>query len=103
MRKSFAFLFKVLLLLSLMFWVVGMLTAAVVPWFGGVRADRIGQIGVAVFICGEGVVCIFGWLFKRFTEEPSKGTLGLLGPKRYGNKKHCSKLLSGGRGSSPAE
>lgn len=86
MRQYFAILFGLLLTLSIFAWIGGKLTGAVVPWFGGVPAERIGQVAFAVSLCGEGFVYLFGWLFKRLSDEPRRGALGLPGTKRYGNK-----------------
>ena len=90
MRRFLAILFGVLLVVSLGIWIIGTLTAAVVPWFGGHTAERIGQVGVVIFIFGEGVIFLFGWLFKRFSEQPKRRALGCPGPRRYGNKRQSA-------------
>jgi hypothetical protein len=87
MRKYLVICFGVLTLLSVVVWIVGALTAAVLPWFGGIRADRIGQIGAAIFTCGDGFIYGFGWLTRHFSRDGKPQTMGLPGPKRYGNKK----------------
>jgi len=87
MRKFFAIFFGVLTLLSIVIWVVGILTAAVLPWFGGIRAERIGQIGFTMALSGESLVEGFGWLHRRFSQDQKRPGMGLPGPKRYGNKK----------------
>jgi hypothetical protein len=86
MRNFLAIFFGVLTLLSIVIWVGGILTAAVLPWFGGIRAERIGQIGFSIALLGEGFVYGFGWLCRRFSQD-QKHPMGLPGPKRYGNKK----------------
>jgi len=87
MRKYLAITFGVLTVLSAVIWIVGLLTAAILPWFGGIRADRIGGIGLTVFLCGDVFVYGFGWLCRRFSQNRKRSGLGLPGPKRYGNKK----------------
>jgi hypothetical protein len=87
MRKYLVICFGVLALLSVVVWIVGALTAAVLPWFGGIRADRIGQIGATIFISGDGFIYGFGWLTRHFSRDRKPQTMGLPGPKRYGNKK----------------
>jgi hypothetical protein len=87
MRNVLAIIFGVLTLLSLVIWIAGMLTAAILPWFGGIRAERIGEISFVVFICGDGFIYGFGWLCKRFSQERKHQVMGLPGPKKYGNKK----------------
>jgi membrane protein DedA with SNARE-associated domain len=87
MRKYLAITFGVLTVLSAVIWIVGMLTAAILPWFGGIRAERIGEIGFTIFICGDGFVYGFGWLCRRFSQDQKHSGMGLPGPKRYGNKK----------------
>jgi hypothetical protein len=88
MRNYLAILFGMLTLLSVVIWMVGALTAAVLPWFGGIRADHLGQIGAAIFFSGDVFVECFGRLTRHFLENQKAQTIGFPGPKKYGNKKH---------------
>jgi len=76
----------VLMLISIAVWIVGLLTAAIFPWFGGIRAESIGQIGFAAAGCGECCAYLFGWL-RTLSEKRRSSAMGLPGPKKYGNKK----------------
>jgi hypothetical protein len=87
MRKYLALTFGVLTVLSAVIWIIGLLTAAILPWFGGIRAERLGEIGFSIFLCGDGVVYVFGWLCRHFSKNQKRPGLGFPGPKRYGNKK----------------
>jgi hypothetical protein len=62
MKNIFIISFAALMLISLLVWVVGLLTAIVFPWFGGVRADKIGEVGFSVGLIGESCAWIFAWL-----------------------------------------
>lgn len=88
--KSFLIVcFGALFVLALMLWVVGLLTAVVVPWFGGARADHIGAIGMGLASVGESAT-VFGDYLLYWIDKSGKRknqTLGLPGPKRYGNRK----------------
>jgi hypothetical protein len=77
----------VFLLLTIAVFVVGVITGAVVPLFGGVRAERIGAIAFAAAAIAEtvlGVAEFFDWRLSR--NKPGCRT-GFPGPKRYGNNK----------------
>ena len=87
MRNILAISFVALMLISIAVWIVGLLTAAIFPWFGGIRADRIGEAGFTVGLIGEGCTYIFGWLWMRLSQKRRKQVMGLPGPKRYGHKK----------------
>jgi hypothetical protein len=63
-KNLFAVCFAVFMLISFLVWIVGLLTAITFPWFGGVKADKVGQIGFSVGLIGESCVWIFAWLWK---------------------------------------
>ena len=86
MRNILVIGFAVLMLISIVVWIVGLLTAAIFPWFGGVRAESVGQIGFAAAGFGECFTYIFGWL-STLSEKRRSRVMGLPGPKKYGNKK----------------
>jgi hypothetical protein len=75
-RNSFAICFAVLLVASLGLWIVGILTAAVLPWFGGATAERVGEIGFTVALVGEGVVYLFAWLWSLVSRKGTKYSIG---------------------------
>jgi hypothetical protein len=77
--------FGVLMLLSALLWVAGIFAGAIVPLFGGIRAERFGAIGLSVGMLGEGCTYLFGWLHKRASQS-SELFMGFKGPKRYGHK-----------------
>ena len=90
MRNFFLVLFGVLFVISLVVWVVGAITAAVVQWFGGVRAAHIGAIGMGIASAGELAAGILEPLFIYILDKPDRRkhqTYGLPGGKKYGNKK----------------
>jgi hypothetical protein len=88
--KNFSIVFfGILFILALVLWVVRILTAIVVPWFGGVRADHIGAIGMGMASVGESATFLGDFLFY-LIDKPEKRknqAYGLPGPKRYGNRK----------------
>jgi hypothetical protein len=89
MRNFLIVFFGALFILALALWVVGLLTAVVMPWFGGARADHIGAIGMGLATVGESAI-VFGDCFLNWIDKPAKRknqTFGLPGPKRYGNRK----------------
>jgi len=89
MKNFFIFFFGVLLILSVVVCIVGLLTAAIFPWFGGMRADHIGEIGMGLAAAGECAAWCLGPLFMHILDKPDKrkNQLGLSGGKKYGNKK----------------
>jgi hypothetical protein len=87
MRHVFTIAFGVVLLASVVAWISGILAGVVVPLFGGIRAERLGQIGVAVGMTGEVCAYGFGWLRRRVSQNEIGQVRGFPGPKRYGKKK----------------
>jgi len=85
-RNIFAITFAVLMLLSIAVFIVGLLTAAVVPWFGGIRAESIGEIGCAASGLGECCTYLFAWLYDLSFKRKNR-VHGFPGPKKYGHKK----------------
>jgi hypothetical protein len=85
MKNVFTIGFAVLMLLSALVWVAGIFAGAIVPLFGGIRAEHIGAIGLSVGMLGEGCLYLFGWLHKRASQS-RKQFMGFTGPKRYGHK-----------------
>lgn len=75
------------MLVSVAVWIVGILAGAVVPLFGGIRAERLGEIGFCFGMAGEVCAYVFGWLRKRISQRETGQVRGFPGPKRYGNKK----------------
>ena len=69
MRKKLVIGFGVLMVLSIFTWVFGILTAAIIPWFGGLRAERIGLMGMAIAGFGECGAYFFGWLNQGFSKK----------------------------------
>lgn len=100
MRRKFLNWFAVLLLLVLAVWVSGVVAGAGVPLFGGIRTEPIAAIAFGVAAVAETISvvteCLVEWASRRKPEHRT----GLLGPKRYGNKKHAllySKVRPDGR------
>ncbi len=87
MRKSLVISFGVLLVLSVVVWRLGVLTGAIVPLFGGMRAESIGPVGFGVGISGELCAYVFGWLWARSSQNRNDRLSSLVGPKKYGNTK----------------
>jgi hypothetical protein len=85
MKNVFTIGFGMLMLLSALVWVAGIFAGAIVPLFGGIRAEHIGAIGFSVGMLGESCVYLFGWLHKRASQSGEQFT-GFRGPKRYGHK-----------------
>ncbi|HEY1790962.1 MAG TPA: hypothetical protein VGJ73_22630 [Verrucomicrobiae bacterium] len=90
MKTFFIVFFGILFVLALALWVIGSLTAVVVPWFGGARADHIGAIGMGLASIGESATFLGDYLLFYLIDKPEKRknqAFGLPGPKRYGNRK----------------
>jgi hypothetical protein len=64
MRNKIAIGFAALMIVSLVVWVIGILSAVVIPLFGGIRADKVGQIGLAIGMIGECCAWILAWLWR---------------------------------------
>jgi len=62
MRQFFVIFFGVLTLLSAVLWIIGTLSAAILPWFGGIPMERAGVFATVIFICGDLLACGFAWL-----------------------------------------
>jgi len=75
------------MIVSAVVWFVGILGGAVVEVLGGIRAERLGEIGFTVGMAGEVCAYGFGWLRKRISQKERDQIRGFPGPKRYGNKK----------------
>jgi hypothetical protein len=82
MRLVFTITFGIVMLTSVVAWIVGILAGAIVPLFGGIRAERLGEIGFAVGVAGE--VCAYGsgWLRRRASQREMDQVRGFPGPKR---------------------
>jgi hypothetical protein len=52
MKNVFTIGFGVLMLLSALVWIAGIFAGAIVPLFGGIRAEHIGAIGLSVGMLG---------------------------------------------------
>jgi hypothetical protein len=63
MKSFLVVFFGALFILALALWVVGLSTAVVMPWFGGVRADHIGAIGMGLASVGESATVFGDYLF----------------------------------------
>ena len=86
MKNTFAITFAVLMVLSIVVFIVGLVTAAVVPLFGGIRAETIGEIGCTASGLGECCTYLFAWLYDLSSKRKDR-VLGFPGPKKYGHKK----------------
>ena len=86
MRNALAITFAVVIFISVVAWVVGLLTVAVVPLFGGISAERIGAMGFTAGVVGECCTYGFGRLRKRTTRSNTHAVRGFPGPKKYGHK-----------------
>ncbi len=87
MSKTLGICFGVLIFASAALWIAGLMTSAVVPMFGGVRAVRLGEIGFATGLIGEACTYLFGWLRGRALRDSPDRVKNLIGSKRYGHKK----------------
>lgn len=90
MRRKFINWFAVLLLVLLAVWVGGTISGAVIPLFGGIRAERIGALAFGAAAVAETILvateCFVEWASLRKPEHRTD----FPGPKRYGNKKHVA-------------
>ena len=68
-EKKLAIGFGVFMVLSIFTWIFGIFTAAIVPWFSGLRAEIIGLIGMGIAGFGECGANFFGWLNQRFSKK----------------------------------
>ena len=88
--KNFSIVFfGILFIVALALWIIGLVTAVVVPWFGGVRADHIGAVGMGLATVGESATFLCDYLVC-LIDKPGKRksqAFGFPGPKRYGNRK----------------
>jgi hypothetical protein len=87
MRQKFAICFGILIIIFVPIWIVGILAGAVIPLFGGIRAETLGRIGFLVASTAEICVYLFSWLFHRLELNSEKKFKGFSGGKKYGNKK----------------
>src|SRR5580700_9844060 len=76
--------FIVLMIVSAVVWIIGILAGAVVPLFGGIRAERFGEIAFSLGITGEVLTYACGWMRKRTLQNRSEQFKGFGGGKRYG-------------------
>ena len=58
-------LFIALALVGCCLWVIGVIAGSVIPIFGGIRTEAIGQIFFAVAALAEVAIYLFGWLARR--------------------------------------
>ena len=93
MKNFIAISLLVLIVVAAVVWIVGMVGGVVVPLFGGIRAERIGEILCLAGMCGEVLLYAFGLVFhtvnrtgagKSLSEQSFKG---FGSEKRYGNRK----------------
>ena len=87
MRRVFTIGFGVVIAGSVAVWLVGILAGVVVPLFGGIRAETLGEIGFSAGMIGEVFAYGFGWLRKRLTRQEAERIRGFPGAKRYEDKK----------------
>jgi len=93
MKNFIAIGFLVLIVAAAVFWIVGMAGAVVVPLFGGVRAERIGESLMLVGMFGELMLYLTGAIFHLINRDdaskvqPSHSFKGVGAEKRYGNRK----------------
>ena len=88
MRQKFINLFGILLLFLLAICVGGAVTGAVIPLFGGIRAERIGAMALGIAAADETVLIVVECFVEWAGRRPPEHRIGFSGPKRYGNKKH---------------
>jgi uncharacterized membrane protein YuzA (DUF378 family) len=93
MKNSLAISFLVLIVIAAVFWIVGITGAVVVPLFGGVKAERIGEVLLLVGMCGELLLYLTGAIYHLMSRgdvnevHPSHSFKGFGSEKRYGNRK----------------
>lgn len=87
MKRAFAIGFGVMMVISAAVWLFGTLAGVIIPLFGGIRAEKIGEIGFSAGITGELFAYGFGWLSNRLSRSKLEHVAGFSGGKRYGNKK----------------
>jgi hypothetical protein len=90
MKRAFGIGFGVMMVISAAVWLFGTLAGAVIPLFGGIRAERMGEIGFAAGMTGEPFAYGFGWLSKRLSQGKPERATGFSGGRRYGNKKSAA-------------
>jgi hypothetical protein len=64
-RQKFATGFWILAIVAALVWGVGVIAGAVIPIFGGIRAETIGGIMLSVVLSAEGLMYLFGWLYQK--------------------------------------
>ena len=82
--------FAVLLLLTGVVLIVGVVTGAVIPLFGGIRAERIGAIAFGTAAVAETIWVVAEGFVEWAGRRKSEPRTDFPGPKRYGNKKHLA-------------
>jgi hypothetical protein len=65
MRQKFATGFWILAIAAALVWVVGVIAGAVIPIFGGIRAETLGDIMLSIALSSEGLMYLFGWLYQK--------------------------------------
>ena len=86
MRRYLAIGFGLLMVSALVAWITGWVFGAVIPLFGGVKAEKVGQFCLFLAGAGEVGVYLFGWLFKKLDPDKGDEFTEFKGGKRYGNK-----------------
>ena len=65
MRQKISIGFWILAVGAALVWAVGAIAGAVIPVFGGIRAQTLGEAIFSVAIVAEGLLYLFGWLYQK--------------------------------------
>lgn len=65
MRHKVALSFLILAIVAALVWAVGVIAGVVIPVFGGIRAQTVGEAIFSVALIAEGALYLFGWLYQK--------------------------------------
>ncbi len=88
MRRRFISWLAIVLLLLLAVFFGGVVTGAVIPLFGSIRAERIGATAFNVAAIAETILAVTEAIVEWASRRKPDHCTAFPGPKGYGNKKH---------------
>jgi hypothetical protein len=93
MKNSIDIGFYVLTVFAAVLWIVGMVGSVIVPLFGGMKAEEIGEGLMLVGMCGQLLLCLIGTILHLMNRKNADkrqlwiSSNGFGVERRYGNRK----------------
>jgi hypothetical protein len=82
MRRKVSAAFLFVAIVSGVVWIVGLVAGVVIPVFGGLRAEKLGEICFMIAMTAELFLYFFGWLFQEKERREFRGFSGDRDSKR---------------------